>query len=157
MGCFHEVAVVGDHSCTAQFDKSNSGNTFCCMIPLQDFDDAKLVLPGLGLRIQYQPDFIIIFKSRRIKHYVASFKGTRSTLQPQQAIYCPPKRSAMHCKGATAITTCDQKHKFATTVTHLCPQSHLCDLRRIIASTVTHLRLQPHVLVHAISSDCTYI
>jgi hypothetical protein len=50
---------------------------------------------------------------------------------------------------ATAITTCDQKHKSATTVTHLRLQTHLCDQRRIIATTVTHSRLQSHICVYS--------
>jgi hypothetical protein len=49
----------------------------------------------------------------------------------------------------TAITTCDQKHKFATTVTHLRLQTHLCGQRHIIATTVTHSRLQSHICVYS--------
>jgi hypothetical protein len=53
------------------------------------------------------------------------------------------------CKGATPITTCDKKHKFATTVTNLHLQTHLCNLRRIIVCTVTHACLQSHIGVYS--------
>jgi hypothetical protein len=91
------------------------------------------------------------------KSCLHNISGGKYTALQLSNLSCQSECMSVSCKDATAITTCDQRQRFAITVTHLHLQTHLCNLRRIIASTVTHLRVQSHVLVHAISSNCTYI
>ena len=78
--CFHGLALLRNLQVDAHKDRSDVPNGWVAMVCLGDFSGGYLALPDLGVKLDFKPGDIILFRSRLLEHFVTDFEGDRSSI-----------------------------------------------------------------------------
>ena len=75
--CFLSMAVLVNQQVLPHRDGGDVEDGWVIMTVFGDFEGGYLCLPDLGVRVPFQPNDVVIFRSALLEHYITAFKGQR--------------------------------------------------------------------------------
>ena len=78
--CFHGLALLHNLQVDAHKDQSDVPNGWVAMVCWDNFSRGYLALLDLGVKLDFKPGDIILFRSRLLEHFVTDFEGERSSM-----------------------------------------------------------------------------
>lgn len=78
--CFQRVVLIRNLAAQPHKDTSDYKDGWVGMCCWGDFTGGHLVIPILGIQLQFKPGDIVFFRSTLLEHYVLPFEGERNSL-----------------------------------------------------------------------------
>jgi hypothetical protein len=75
--CFLNMAVLENLQTGPHKDVGDKTDGIVVMFCVGKFTGGRLVLPGLGIQIDYKPGDVILFRSALLEHFIAPWEGHR--------------------------------------------------------------------------------
>ncbi|RPB06917.1 hypothetical protein P167DRAFT_478219, partial [Morchella conica CCBAS932] len=76
---FHGVAILRNLRVRPHRDGGDRKDGYTMMICAGNFTGGYLVLPQLGIKLDFKPGDIIMFKAALLEHFLSDFEGDRTS------------------------------------------------------------------------------